>query len=505
MSKKWFVCIVFLTHLTVSGQVMTSEEIKIEANKKFTESLYDLKDFLKIANDGHYPDQVKNNLDRCTKIFEKLDFTTKVLTTDGAPLLFAQREFHKKAKTLLFYLQIDGQPVDTSAWNQPDPYVAVLKEERSENEWQTIPFDTIKQYYNPEWRLFARSVSDSKGPAMALISALQIMQTLKMAPQFNIKVLMDFQEELGSPDLAGAVIKNRELLLADALLIMDGTRHISNWPTLTYGARGIATATLKIFGPKEPLHSGQYGNYAPNPVFEASRLIGSLKDDEGKVTLNGFYDGIVLSEKEKAMLKSLPENEDSLRSRLGISSKDAVGNNYQEALQYPSLNVRGLQAGWVGKEVRTLIPNEVIIEFDMRLVPETEGERLMGLLKNHIVEQGYFMVDSIPTDRERQLHSKLASFTYKLGSLPFRTDMDSSLGWFLNSAMQKVFGEKVVNMRTTGGSQPIAPFISTLDVAAVSVRIPNPDNNIHAPNENLGLGNYLEGIITCLAILNERF
>jgi acetylornithine deacetylase/succinyl-diaminopimelate desuccinylase-like protein len=180
-----------------------------------------------------------------------------------------------------------------------------------------------------------------------------------------------------------------------------------------------------------------------------------------------------------------------------------VGESYQEALQFPSLNIRGLSSGWVGKEVRTIIPDEVEIEIDMRLVPETPGDRMVKLLENHLRMQGFHLVDSIPSLEERKAHPKLASMQYRLGSLPFRTDMDSEAGIFLNRAMQAVFGDKVANMRTTGGSQPIAPFVRRLNVPAVSIRIPNPDNNIHAPNENLRLGNFLEGIMMCLAILNQ--
>eukprot|EP01093_Parvamoeba_rugata_P003034 TRINITY_DN138_c0_g2_i3.p1 TRINITY_DN138_c0_g2~~TRINITY_DN138_c0_g2_i3.p1 ORF type:complete len:318 (+),score=52.21 TRINITY_DN138_c0_g2_i3:1030-1983(+) len=315
---------------------------------------------------------------------------------------------------------------------------------------------------------------------------------------------MDFQEELGSPDLPKAVLNNKSLLQAEMLLIMDGTRHLSNLPTLTYGARGITTARITIFGSTDALHSGQYGNYAPNPVFKAAQLISSFKDEKGIVQINGFYEGVHLSDRDKELLNSIPENMDSLNLRLGIATSEKVADTYQEALQFPSFNIRGLKAGWTGKEVRTLIPEEVIIEIDMRLVPETPGERQIELLRAHIKEEGFYIVDSIPTKEERAAYPKLVSLDYRIGSKPFRTEMDSSIGEFLNSALTKVFGNTIVNMRTTGGSQPMAPFIEALNIPAVSIRIPNPDNNIHAPNENLRMGNYKEGIISCIAVLTEK-
>lgn len=485
-----------------SAQNGSVEKIKLVAKAKFPEAIFNLNSFLQLANDGHFSDQVTTNLKKCEAIFHALDFKTQVISTEGAPLLFAEKRFHRKAKSVLFYLQIDGQPVDSTKWNQPNPFDPVLKE-LNNGTWEIIDMNRLQTEYNPDWRIFARSASDSKGPAMAFISALEILKDNKGKPRYNIKVIMDFQEELGSPELPKAVINNKALLEADMLFIMDGTRHVSNLPTLTYGARGIATATLKVFGARYPLHSGQYGNFAPNPVFKMAKLLGGLKDENGRVTIPGFYDGIQLSELEKNKLNKVPEDKDSIMHRIGISHSDAIGATYQEALQYPSLNIRGLNAAWVGDKVRTIIPSEVIAEIDMRLVPESDGKRLMELLKTYILEQGFHLVDSIPTEDERKLHPKLASFSYRLGSLPFRTAMDSEIGTFLNNAMNKVFGDQVVNMRTTGGSQPMSPFITTLNIPAVSIRIPNPDNNIHSPNENLRLGNFLEGIITCLAILDE--
>ena len=486
----------------LSSQQLSSEEIKTLSKEKFPEAVFELKSFLELPNDGHFSDQVTANLKWCESIFTELNFDVQKIPTEGAPLLFAEKKVGQMEKTVLFYLQIDGQPVDTTKWDQPNPFKPVLKE-KLKKEWHILDFNRLKNVFEPDWRIFARSASDSKGPAMAFISALQLLKSKNLKPRFNVKVIMDFQEEMGSPHLPPAVIDNRDLLKADMILIMDGTRHLSNLPTLTYGARGIATATLKVFGARYPLHSGQYGNFAPNPVFETAKLLGSLKDANGRVTLPGFYDGISLSAKEKELLNAVPENLDSLKTRLGIAKPDAVGETYQEALQYPSLNIRGLRSAWVGDEVRTVIPSEVISEIDMRLVPESDGKHLMELLKNHIVDQGFHLVDSIPTEEERKKFPKLASFTYRLGSKPFRTEMNSPAGDFLNRAMKKVFGQKFVNMRTTGGSQPMAPFINTLGIPAVSVRIPNPDNNIHSPNENLRLGNFLEGIISCLAILDE--
>ncbi len=508
MNHSLSVTIVFLLLLSygttsLHAQKMSKAQILKAADEYFLPAVEVYKDFLTMPNDGHYPEQIQTHVDWCLKTFGELGFETKVLTTEGAPQVFAQKTYKPGGKSLLFYMQIDGQPVDTAAWDQESPYQPVLKEKTADG-WKNISWAEFNKDFNPDWRVFARSASDSKGPAMAFITALKIMKEKDIQPDFNIKAIMDFQEEMGSPSLPPAVKKYRDLMDAEMLLIMDGTRHLSNLPTLTFGARGIATVSIKVYGAKRDLHSGQYGNFSPNPVFKLSKLIAGMKDDDGRVVIPGWYDGIQLSEKRKALINDVPEDQKEILRSLGIAQADKVGSTYQEALQYPSLNVRGLRAAWVGKEVRTIIPSEAIAEIDMRLVPESDGARQVKLLRDYIESHGFHLIEGEPTDEERAQYPKLASFTYRIGSKPFRTDLDSGIGEWLGSAMQRIYGKNYVRMATTGGSQPIAPFISTLGVPAVSIRIPNPDNSIHAPNENLRLGNFLEGIQMCLAVLTQE-
>lgn len=504
LRKGYLFLLLSLITFPATSQSLDKTQIEQAAKAALPTATANLRDFLSLPNDGNYPDQIQENLQWCVQRFQQLDFATRVLETTGAPLVFAEKNYHPDAKSILFYLQIDGQPVDTSEWFQDNPFKAVLKQQNAAGEWAIIDWAKAEKGFDPDWRIFARSASDSKGPAIALMTALQIMKDKGLQPDFNIKIIADFQEELGSPSLPGAVETYRDLLQAEMMLIMDGTRHLSNLPTLTFGARGIATMTIKVFGARRDLHSGQYGNFAPNPVFKLAKLMAGMKDDAGRVLIPGFYDGVTLSEADKKQINSLPEDLNEIKKSLGIAQADQVGATYQEALQYPSLNIRGIRAAWVGKEVRTLIPAEAIAEIDMRLVPESDGQRLVNLVRQYILDQGYHLVQTEPMEAEREQFSHLASLTYRLGSKPFRTDLNSPLGHWLSSAMQRAFGNAFVKMRTTGGSQPIAPFITTLGIPAVSIRIPNPDNSIHAPNENLRLGNFLEGIQMCLAIMTEK-
>ncbi|SNY94865.1 M20/M25/M40 family metallo-hydrolase [Flagellimonas pacifica] len=500
--------IVFLISLMFSmsfGQSLKREKIHQFADEYFVEGMFTLKEFLQLPNIGSNPDNIDLNLSWCENAFKALDFKIELLTSEGVKHLLAEKAYRKKAPTVLFYLQIDGQPVDSSKWNQKDPFDPVLKECVGD-ECSDIPWEKLTKNFNADWKVFARSASDSKGPAIAFLQTLKILKEKKINPGFNIKVIMDFQEELGSPTLPALVRNNRNELSADAMLIMDGTRPPNNLPTLTFGARGIATMKLTVYGAYKNLHSGQYGNYAPNPVFSLSRLLGSMKDEEGRVLIPGYYGDIELTDDQKALINSVPENEEKLLMTLGIAKREAIGETYQEALQFPSLNVRGLRAAWVENEVRTIIPSEALAEIDIRLVPETPAERQIQLLTNFIESKGFYVLGEEPSEAERRKYPKLIKIESRIGSRPFRTPLDSQLGNWLGSAMTHVFGEgNFIRMQSTGGSQPIAPFISELGTPAISVRIPNPDNNIHAPNENLRLGNFHEGLKMCLGILTQKY
>ncbi|SFR52226.1 Acetylornithine deacetylase/Succinyl-diaminopimelate desuccinylase [Robiginitalea myxolifaciens] len=503
------VALVFLLVGVVGhGQQLPPERINDLADRYLPEGIERLAEFLKLPNIGSSPEDIQRNLNWCQQAFQEIGFETEVLLQDGIKHLLAQRNFSTDAPTMLFYLQIDGQPVDPDQWEQEHPFEPVFKD-CSSGKCELLPWDprNIKKYledFNPEWRIFARSSSDSKGPAVALLQSLGILVENGILPAYNIKVIMDFQEELGSPTLPDLVLANADAFEAEGMLIMDGTRPPGNLPNLTFGARGIATARLTVYGPTENLHSGQYGNYAPNPVFALSRLLGAMKDESGRVLIPGFYDGVTQDSGSAKTDIKLNQEPEALLNRLGIARPEAVGKSYHEALQYPSLNVRGLQAGWVGSEVRTIIPSQALAEIDMRLVVGTPAEKQIELLRDFAISKGFYVIDHEPSAEERRAHPKIMKFEYRIGSQPFRTPIESTFGLWLSAAMEQQFGAgQYTVVPTTGGSQPIAPFINTLGIPAVSVRISNPDNNIHGPNENLRLGNFHEGLKMCLSILTR--
>jgi acetylornithine deacetylase/succinyl-diaminopimelate desuccinylase-like protein len=202
-------------------------------------------------------------------------------------------------------------------------------------------------------------------------------------------------------------------------------------------------------------------------------------------------------------LAQVPDDEKLIRHNLGIAITDKVAPTYQEALQYPSLNIRGMSSAWVGSKVRTIIPDAAVANLDIRTVKESDPQRLVDLVIQHIEAQGYHICAQEPTGEERETFGKLISLHAEISYGAFRTDFDENVSIWLDQALTRMFGQSPVKIRTSGGSIPIAPFVQTLGIPAVTVPIVNRDNNQHSPNENIRIGNYLEGISTYLAILTE--
>lgn len=498
-------CLLFISnviHTAAQKNKKINENVLIERHA--VASFKDLHALLSIPNDAHFPEDIEKNMQWCETAFAQRGFVTNRLTTPTMPLLLAERKGKKAVKTVLIYLQIDGQPVDPSKWFQESPWKPTLKERDANGKWSIIDFNRLYEKYDPEWRIFARSTSDAKGPAVAFLAALDAMIEAKAEPNYNIKVIMDFEEELGSPQLPEAVKKYKNELASDLLIIYDGPRHVSNQPTLSFGARGICEITLTTYGPRQPVHSGNYGNYTPNPAMRLAQLLASMKDDEGRVTIPGFYDGTTLTASEKQALKQVPDDENEIKKFLGIAEADKVGDTFQESLQYPTLNIRGLDALYVGEKSRTLIPAEATAEIDIRLVPTSNPERLIELVRKQVESKGYHLIEHEPSEEERMKYPRLASFQSSISYLAFQTPFNSATGLWLNRAMTRAFGKEPINIRTAGGSIPISPFVITLGIPAVAVPTVNADNNQHAPNENIRVGNYVEAVKTFYYILTEK-
>ena len=500
---------IILLSAVMSIPIYSQREYKNEIFKQGLNNIDEFIEFLSYPNDSNFKLDIYELIDWTEDKFKSLDFEINRLDTETIPLLLASKHINDNYKTVLIYMHLDGQPVDLTKWEQENPFKPVykLKEngkfiEYDSNEIKGIDYKTLQE---KDIRIFARASSDAKGPVMMLIQALKFMNTNNIDQKLNLKLVMDFEEEIGSPSLPDAVKKHSTILKSDALLIFDGPQHESDLPTLNFGNRGISSITLKTYGPVLPQHSGHFGNYAPNPVFRMSNILSSMKDENGIVKIKGYYDGITISDEIKKYLDNVPDNEESMLNKMQFKKPESVGNSYQEAIQFPSLNVRGIKAGWVEDEVRTIVPSECIAEIDVRLVVESDGYRLHELIKKHIEDLGYVILDHEPSKKERMEYDKIVKFNSTVSYPAFRTDIDSDLGNWLSKTLTKTFGVEPVLRRTSGGSVPISPFVNVLNIPAVGVPTVNKDNNQHSPNENIKLINYIKGIESFVGILSSEF
>lgn len=469
------------------------EQVRVYHQARAAEIVGELREFLRLPNVATNLDDMRRNAAALKAMMEQRAIQTEVLpTAGGPPIVFGELAAGAQAPTVLFYCHYDGQAVDPAQWHS-EPFEPVLRPAYG-GEWKTIPFPAAGERVEDDWRLFARSAADDKAPIVALLAALDALKAQGLSPRLNLKFLFDGEEEQGSPHLAEFTRRERERLRADLLIVADGPIHQSGRPTIFYGARGIMTIDLTVYGPTENLHSGHYGNWAPNPAMHLAQLLATMKDEKGRVTIQGFYDDVEpLSEKDRQALAAIPPVEQALQDRYGIAEPEGEGKSLAELVTLPSLNVRGLASAWVGAEARTIIPRSATAALDVRLVKGNDHEKLFEKIVAHIRKQGWHVVSEEPTPAERRAYARLVRVVKNDGYNAVRTPTDHPLAEPVARAVERATGEQVVKLPTLGGSGPVHYF-DELGIPSIGVPIVNFDNNQHGPDENLRLGNFFQGI-----------
>ena len=301
MKLNHWILYLFILSINVNAQ----REYEEDAREIGIQSLDRFKSFLALANDASKGNEIHDNIRWAEEQLYMHDFELKLLETSSLPLMIANLTVNDKLPTIAFYMHLDGQAVDRSKWNQDDPYKAVVKQ-KTQTGFQTVSWDVLKDDNIDDLRIFARSSSDDKGPFSMFLTALDYLKSKNKNPAYNIKLILDFEEEQSSPGLPESVKTHKQDLLAKLLLILDGPMHASGRPTLVFGNRGIATLTLTTFGPITAQHSGHYGNYIPNPALALTKVLASMKDELGRVVIPGFYNGITIDSATKKVLEAVP-------------------------------------------------------------------------------------------------------------------------------------------------------------------------------------------------------
>jgi acetylornithine deacetylase/succinyl-diaminopimelate desuccinylase-like protein len=358
--------------------------------------------------------------------------------------------------------------------------------------------------FPPSWRIYARGAGDDKGPIEAFVSALD---ALGGNVSNNIKVILDGEEEGGGNSIASALRNHHDELRADVIVFLDGPQHPTGRPTIYYGSRGGTNLTVTVYTAKGGMHSGNYGNWLPDANVRLAQLISSMVDATGKVVIDGFYSDVLpLPADAVKMIDAVPDDSPAMQKLYGVGSLDGAARSLQEGVNLPSFSVHMMKGGEVGG----VIPGDATAEIAMRLVPETKPGVMQDRVIAHIRKQGYFITESDPDLAMLAAHPRIAKVTRGRrgpagdASGAWRTDPKSPQGLFVSGALRAVYGDRVLELRTLGGSVPATGFIDTLKVPVVGVSLANYDDNQHTDDENLRLGNLWDGIETLAAIMRAK-
>ncbi|HKR60812.1 MAG TPA: M20/M25/M40 family metallo-hydrolase, partial [Pyrinomonadaceae bacterium] len=324
------------------------------------------------------------------------------------PAVFGEWRATGAKQTLILYAHYDGQPTEAKQWDGTLPWQPTIRSSSLEDGGKILPLPTPASAINSEWRIYARSASDDKAGVLAILTAFDALRTQGIEPKFNLKFFFEGEEEAGSPHLAEIIQLNKSLLQADAWIICDGPVHQAGSKQVVFGVRGDTNVELTVYGAKRPLHSGHYGNWAPNPAQLLTSLLASMKDASGRVSIAGWYDDVQpLGEAEVRAIENAPKYDDDLKTALGFSISDGGGKTLLELINLPSLNINGISSGDVGQLARNVIPTTASAVLDLRLVKGNDFNRQVGRLEDHIRKQGFFVVRSEPTSQQRLQYSRI--------------------------------------------------------------------------------------------------
>ncbi len=455
-------------------------------------------ELLSIPNHASDKINIRKNADMISNLFSSRGFAMQLLELDGAPpIVYGEHKIPNAQRTLCFYAHYDGQPVDPSTWKNA-PFQPVMYDNAMYKGGKQIPLPKKGEAVQDDWRLYARSASDDKAPIIAMMAAIDALKAAGLAYTSNIKLFFDGEEESSSPHMK-SYLEKYHLLFDDITvwLLCDGPVFQTGDPTLKFGGRGVTDMEVTVYGASRPLHSGHYGNYAPDPGFMLSQLLASMKDAQGNVLIDHYYESVEpISEFERAQLKKVPNIENVLKEDLGIAFTEGAGQSLFERLLLPSLTVKGLYSGNVGSLARNVIPNTAVAALSLRLVKGNDPEKMLDLVEAHIRKEGWHIVTSEPDHETRMKYPKIIKVEReKFGFPAAKVSMDHPAILPVIEAVKSFTGDKLVLLPSEGGSNGIFTLIfDNLKKPGISVNIVNHDNNQHAEDENVRVGNLWYGV-----------
>lgn len=457
--------------------------------------LREFTNLLAIPNVASDTANIGRNAQAIVAMLERRGVKTQLLDAPGSPpAVYGELAVPGTTRTVVLYAHYDGQPVTRSQWATP-PWQPTLRDAPLGAGGKVVAPPEAPGSVRGDYWLYARSAGDDKASIIAQLAALDALRAAGARPSVNVKFFYEGEEEAGSPHIEEMLRRHASLLRGDLWLFGDGPVHQSRRMQVVFGARGVTGLTMTVYGPSRALHSGHYGNWAPNPVVLLANLIASMRDDDGHVRIAGWYDDVVpVSAAERAALKTVPPVDSALRADLDLGATEAHDAPLAERIMLPALNLRGFSGGAVGAAAANAVPTQAQASIDLRLVPKQTPERLRRLLEAHVRKQGYYIVDHEPTPAERLAHAKVIRIDWESGYPATRVAMDSPVARAVADAASWAVGAPVVQVPTLGGSLPAYVFEQVLGAPLVVLPIANHDDNQHAANENLRLQNLWDGI-----------
>jgi len=487
------ICILFTLNVRaeVSDSIQKIRNYRQANEQKIVKEFMELLAIPNVASDSA---NIRKNADFIVEMLKRRGVESRLLEfKDTPPAVYGELKSPTAAKTIGIYVHYDGQPVDVSQWKS-EPWKPTLREGAVDS--KSIDLNSASGSLNPEWRLYARSAGDDKAPISAITAALDAMKAAGVSPSVNVKFFFEGEEEAGSAHLPGLMQQYKDLLKADVWMLCDGPVHQSRKQQLFFGARGVMGMEITVYGPTRALHSGHYGNWAPNPIALLANLLASMRDMEGKILIPNFYDSVrPLTDSERKAISEVPAPDQQMRGELGLAqTEDNNASMVERVVSIPALNIRGFQGGNVGEKAANAIPIEAKASIDFRLVPDEKPAKVREMTEQHIKNQGFHIVDKPPTPEERKQFAKIIYLQWDDGYPAARTSMDLPESQAVIHAIEKPLGFQLINMPSLGGSIPMYLFVDVLNTPVIGLPIANHDDNQHAANENLRLQNLWDGI-----------
>jgi len=504
------VALVVITGLTTALSAQSpTDQITRYRERNGPRILREFAELLKLPNRARDTEDIERNATFIRDQLRSAGVTSDLLRLDAAPpIVYGALTTPGATRTLGIYVHYDGQPVNPAEWKHA-PFEPTLYTAPMEKGGQSRAMPRDGDAVNPEWRLYGRSASDDKAPIAAILTVLRAMRENNLQPTSNLVFFFDGEEEAGSPHLGKYLERDHDRVSPiDIWLFFDGPVHQSGRPQITFGVRGVMGVEVVVYGATRELHSGHYGNWAPDTPQILARLLASMKDENGRVLIEGWYDSAApIGAEEKAALAAMPDYDKDLRRELGLAWTEGQPASLSERLLLPALTIRGLSSGNIGALATNVIPNTATAALGIRLVKGNDPANMRRLIVRHIERQGFHVVDKDPDMETRLKYPHIAKVTSADDETPAaRTSMANPFARQVVSAVtraaNRLFDDGALLVAPgMGGTLPLYLFTDVAGKPAVVIPVANHDNNQHGANENIRIANLWYAIDLYAALL----